>query len=285
MSTETVQVNTDGIQQTEQKTAPTTTETSAETKRPDDMAAKFAALAKKERIARMAQQTVRQKEQALAAREKAIADRERQWDEEFKSSPLEAIKRRGYSYEDLVKAALNDGRFDPETEVRGVKTELQRFREEQAEKEQKAKQAQFEAQKKAEEETVTTFKKNIYDTIQKNKEKYELTALYDADGMVFDTIEEHYLRTSKAGSPKILTIDEACELVESYLEGEIERTATSSKKFQSKYQAMKAQSKEEARTSGKSSTTLTNQQTSAAATLLNPAVENDRIKRALAALG
>lgn len=276
---------TNGIQQTEQKTTTATTETAPPAQKADDSSAKFAALAKKERIARHAQQAARQKEQALAERERAIAERERLWDEEFKKSPLEAIRKRGYSYEDLTKAALNDGKFDPATEVQAVRGEIERLRQEQAEKEKKAEAAQLEAQKKAEEETIATFKANITDTISKNKEKYELVSLYEADEMVYQTIEEHYGRTLKEGNPKILTIDEACELVEGYLEGELERTAKESKKFQSKYMAAKAKEDAQAAKIGKTSTTITNEHTSTAASLLNPAVENDRIKRALAALG
>lgn len=254
----------------------------------DDMSAKFAALAKKEKIARMAHAQAKQKEQTLAERERAIAERERLWDEEFKQSPLEAIKKRGYSYEDLTKAALNDGKFDPEVEVRGVKSELQKFKEEQVEKEKRAKEEALEAQKRQEEQTVNTFKSNIKATIEKNKEKYELTSLYEADGMVFETIEEHFRQTTAEGSPKVLSIDEACELVEKYLESELDRAASTSKKFQSKYQAIKA--KEDAaaqkQSSGKTTTTLTNESSlSAAPSLLSTATENDRIKRALAALG
>lgn len=275
-----------GIQQTNEKTAAAAAETTPPVQKPDDISAKFAALAKKERLARMAQQTARQKEQALAERERAIAERERLWDEEFKRSPLEAIKKRGYTYEDLAKAAMNDGKFDPETEVKGVKTELQRFREEQAEKEKKAQEAQLEAQKKAEQETIETFKANIKDTITKNKDKYELTALFDAADMVYDTIEEHFRRTSEEGKPKVLTIDEACDLVEQFYENELERTAKESKKFQTKFQALKPKEDDQSAKTGKTSTTLTNQQSgSAAASLLSPSVENDRIKRALAALG
>ncbi len=249
--------------------------------KPDDMSAKFAALAKKERMLRMNFGQHKAKESALAERERKIAEREAQWESEFKTSPLEAIKKRGYSYEDLTKAALNDGKFDAATEVKEVRSEIERLRQEQADKDKKAQENATAQQTAAEQEAVETFKTNISTFIETNKEKYELTALYDASELVFQTVEEHFERTKKEGKPKILTVDEACGLVESYLESELERTATSSKKFQAKYQAAKQADPKQA---PKSSVTLSNEHTSTAPSLLPAHTEEDRIKRALAKL-
>jgi hypothetical protein len=255
-----------------------------ETKKPDDMSSKFAALAKKERMARMAQQKYKTMEAQIAEREKKIAERERMWEEEFKLSPLEAIKKRGYSYEDLTKAALNDGRFEPATEIKSVKEEINRLREEQAQKEQKALEAQELAAKQAEQEIVEGFKARIAETIEAQQEKYELTHLHDGSELVFQTIEEHFERTKAEGKPKVMSVEEACELVEQYFEAVVERMATKSKKFQTKYGTAKAT--DEQKGAGKSSVTLNNQMaTSSAPSLLPTATENDRIKRALAALG
>lgn len=253
---------------------------------PDDMGAKFAALAKKERLARQAQYSLKSKETSLAERERQVSERERLWEGEFKQSPLEALRKRGYSYEDLTKAALNDGKFQPETEIKEVKSEFERFKQEQADKEKKAVEEQNNAAQKAEEQAVQTFKSNIQTHLETNKDKYELTALYEAEDLVFQTVEEHYLRTQKQGKPKIMSLDEACGLVESYIENQLEITAEKSKKFQSKYQALKAKAEFENKSS-KSSTTLTNDlvPSSAAPSLLSVKTENDRIARALAALG
>lgn len=251
----------------------------------DELAAKFAALAKKERIARQQAQRVKQLEAQIAERERQIAERERQWDEEFKKSPLEAIKRRGYTYEDLTKAALNDGKFQPETEIKEVRSEIERLRMEQAEKEKKALEAQKKAEEEREQQVVAQFKSSISEHIEANKDKYELTALYDASDLVFQTIEEHFLRTQKMGKPKIMSLDEACELVEKFYEEELERTASSSKKFKSKFKI--GEGKEDQKSQSKTSTTLTNDMTpsSTAPSLLPASTEEARLKRALAALG
>lgn len=259
-------------------------------KKPDEMSSKFAALAKKERITRLAQYNLKQKESAIAKREQEIAQRQQEiedrfklWDEEFKKSPIEAIKKRGYSYEDMTKAALNDGKFDPATEVKEVRSELQRLRDEQAQEKQKNKEDQ-EAKNQADlKDTIDRFRTNIGEHIESNKEKYEFTALFDASEHVFETVDRHFEATTAAGKPKIMSIDEACELVEKYLEGEVERMATSSKKFQSKYSSTKKEPEQKA--PPKNSVTLTNEHSSAAPSLLPKATEDDRIKRALAALG
>lgn len=246
--------------------------------KPDDMAARFAALAKRDRQVRMGVQQAKAREAELSRREQLIAEREQSWESEFKQSPLEALKKRGYSYQDLTNAALNDGKFQPETEIKSVKDEISKLRQEQADKEKKSLEDAKTAQQQAESETITAFKDKIVDYVDKNAEKYELIKLYDSQELVFSAIEEHYNRTNK-----ILSIDEACALTEGYIENEIDRTARESKKFQSKYLA---QNREEPReTSGKSSTTLNNgMQSSAAPSMLSPKVEEDRMKRALAKL-
>jgi hypothetical protein len=267
----------------EQKTQVATPAAAGETEQKspstDEMRSKFAALAKKERMARLAQANIKSREQQLIDRERQIAERERLWNEEFKQSPLEAIKKRGYTYEDITKAALNDGKFEPATEIKSVKEEIERIKQEASEREKKQLEAQQSAVAQAEQEAIDSFKDKITKSIEENKDKYELTQILEASELVFQTVEEHFNRTKK-----ILSINEACDLVEQYLESEVERTAQNSKKFQSKYGSMK-QKVEEPKGKPKSDVTLSNELTSTAPSLLPSHTENDRIKRALAALG
>lgn len=246
---------------------------------PNDISSKFAALAKKERMARMLHSQAKQKEAALLAREQAIAEREKLWETEWRQSPLEALKKRNVTYQDLTNAALNDGKFQPETEIKSVKEEIERFKLEQAEKESKALEAQQRAAEQAEMEVIDAFKGKIGSHIDSSGEKYELTKLYEASDLVFQTVEEHFARTQK-----ILSVDEACELVESYLESELDRTSKSSKKFQSKYLSQKTAEPE--KNAPKSTQTLTNHMNSnVAPSMISPKTEEDRMKRALAVLG
>lgn len=246
----------------------------------DSLSPKFAALAKKERYARMLSQKAKAREAEIVRREQAILDRERMWDEEWKKTPLDALKKRGITYEDLTQAALNDGKFNPDVEIKSVKDEIQRLREEQAEKERKTKEAMELAQKQQEQEIVDAFKENISSHLEQNLEKYELTKLFDASDLVFQTVEEYFERNQK-----VLSIDEACQLVETYLESEIDRTAKESKKFKSKFLTPQQKQDQEKR-EGTSSVTLNNQMNSSSApSLLPKATEDERMKRALAALG
>jgi hypothetical protein len=246
----------------------------------DPMASKFAALAKKERQARLLQSQAKAQADALAKREAEIARREKEWDEEFRRNPLAALKKRNLTYQDITNAALNDDKFDPATEVKSVKDEIERLRQEQAEKERKAQEDAKAQQAQAEAQAVEAFKERIGQHIESNGEKYELTNLYDASELVFQTVEEHFARTKK-----VLSLDEACGLVESYLESEIERTAKQSKKFQSKYGQPKPVEEKKPAPS-KTDTTLSNHLNAPTSpSLLSPANEAERMKRALAALG
>jgi hypothetical protein len=254
------------------------------TQKPDDMSAKFASLAKKERFARMQLGQVKKLQANLAERERQIAERERTWDQEFKTSPLDAIKKRGYSYEDLTKAALNDGKPDASTEVRAVREDIEKLRQEQLDRDKKAKEDAQSNQQRTEQATIEQFKENISAKIEEKKDTYELVNLWNAAPLVFDTIEEHYNRTLKEGKPKILSIEEACQLTEEYLENEAFEKLSASKKFQSRFS--KLQSKEEPRNQSRESRTLSNDMVSSSApSLLPAATENDRLKRALAKLG
>lgn len=264
------------------KPAPTAASPAAPSpeKKPDEMASKFAALAKKERLARLAQLNLKQKEAALAKKEQELLERENKWESEFKEKPLEAIKRRGYSYEDITKAALNDGKFEPATEIKGVKDEIARLRQEQADKEKQAAESARANEEKASQQAISDFKERIGQHLEGNAEKYELTKLYDASELVFSIVEEHFARTQK-----VLSIDEACGLVEQYIEDQLERTSKESKKFQAKYLAAK-KAEDDKKDPKPSTTTLSNNlNTSAAPSLLPAKTEDDRLKRALAALG
>lgn len=260
-------------------TPPAETPPPAAAKAPDPMAPKFAALAKKDRAARAALDAAKAKEAEIAKREAAIAERERIWEEEWKKSPLEALKKRNVSYQDITNAALSDGKFEPTVEIKRVQDEIQNLRKENEEKERRQQESQKEAQAAAEAQAVEQYKGNIGKHIAANAEKYELTKLYDASELVFQTVESHFERTQK-----VLSLDEACQLVEDYLESELERTSKESKKFQAKFLAQKAAEKDE-KGAGKTSTTISNHmQTSSAPSMLPAKTENDRIQRALAAL-
>lgn len=241
--------------------------------------AQFAALARKDRQIRAAMAQAKKREEDLSKREALIAEREKAWDSEFRSSPLDALKKRGIQYDDITKAALNDGKFQPDVEIKSVKEEIEKIRQEQAEKEKQALEEQKNKEAAQQVELIENFKGQIKKHVQDNGEKFELIGLYEANDLVFQTVEEHFNRTQK-----VLSIEEACGLVENYLESELERTAKTSKKFQAKFaSAVKTEQTEKKPTT---STTLNNSMNQSAAPILtSKKVDDDRMSRALAALG
>lgn len=261
---------------------------------------RFAALHRKDREVRQRSQAFRTERDSFQKEMQAFRAEKAAWEAEFKARPLDAIKKRGYTYEDLTKAALNEGRFDPETGVKEVKTEVDRLREEIAARDKKSaeeadKQAQHQFQ-----ETVRGFKQTVKAFVGANAEKYELTHRYDPEcDTVYSAIEEHWNRQQalfdrKEGpAPKALNYTEALDLVESYYEAQIEaeldalpKTKKWASKWGQKFGARTSDPKEEPRIQGTRTTaTLTNDmQSSSAPSLLPQATENDRMRRALAKL-
>lgn len=256
--------------------------------KPDtDFSSKFAALSKKERLYQINQRNFKAQREQFEKDRAAYAAEKAQWDTEWKENPLDAIKRRGVTYEDLTKAALNDGKFDPATEVKSVRDEIAQLKKDNEEKDRLAQEAAKTGAEQAEAQAVSDFKVNIGAHVDANKEKFELVAHFEAQELVFDTIEQHFTRTKDAGTPKVLSIEEACALTEAYLESEIERTATSSKKFQAKWGAkVKEEPKVPVKPPG--TVTLSNSLTPsspAAPSMTSKSVNDDRLKRAMAALG
>lgn len=258
-------------------------------------AARFAAIAKRERQIRQQQQQFKQMQQQFAKQQAEFQRNRDEWETEFKNSPLEAIKKRGRSYEDLTNAALNDGKFKPETEIKDLRSEIQKWRDEQKQKEEQQKlsaQKQYEAQIK---EAEDGFKYTLKGHISGNPEKYELSNRYDPDGdMAYRVVEESWNRQEAAyrrgtgPAPKILSKEEACDLVEQYYEAEIDKELNElpkTKRFQSKWASKFGTGAQTDQKGKPTSPTLNNGMNSSAAPILTtPSVDNDRMARALAAL-
>jgi len=209
---------------------PPTTPEVKETERPQ-----FAAIVKKEK------QIVRERQAIKAERERLELERMAfQKDIEamkrFKelSNPMDALKEKGWSYEDLTNFVLQEGKVPPEKLVGDIKKELEEFKTKQ--QQEREKQAQ-EAKERAElemQQVVENFKNETNQLIQTNKDTYELINLHDASEVVFATVEEHFNKTNK-----ILSIKEACDLVEKYLEDETTK-ALSTKKLSAKFKSLEA---------------------------------------------
>ena len=242
-----------------------------------------------------------------------------------KMSALDAFKKLGFSYEQLTEQLLNEGKPTPEqlieSKTASFQEELKALRaEREAEKRdaQKAREAkELEAAKKAEDEaaaqakaledeeakitaehaeTISNFRKEIKNFLTSNSDEYELTNLNEANEVVFATIERHFDESQEAdakergvpkeqGNGKVLSIKEASDAVEHFLETQVQKNLAT-KKLQAKVspQVPKEDTPVKQNTdSVKSTKTITNDMTSSSVS--SPAQsEKERWKRAVAAL-
>ena len=250
-----------------------------------DLSSKFGALAKREKAIVKQQQDLKSREAAFATREAAIAVREAKiqeaeslWDKDvFKS-----LEARGLDYNKLTKMFM-DGQNTPPKQTldpaEAVSKALAEFEAKQAAKdaakdsEQKAAAEKAAAEQTArEQEAYSKFKSDIEDFVKTNETDYELINLYDQSELVVDTIQEHFNNTNK-----VLSMKEASEMVEKYLEEEAQKALKSKKLSAPKETA--APKKES------TSKTLSNQlNPSGSAQAASGVNDSDRMKRALAKL-
>lgn len=261
---------------------PATPETPVAPPIPDTAARHFSALAKKERALVKEREAFKAERQAFEAEKKKIAELESKYGAKA-GSPREALQRYGFSYKDATDFELNDGAPTAEQIAREAQSEVARLREEQAFAQ---KQAAEIAAKHAEDEKLAVqqeFRDEIKEFVVAKAEDYELIQFHDAYEVVYHTVEANFKKTGR-----LLSIPEACQMVEKFLEKRV-ADLTSTKKF------AKLRSGDPQPTEGGPSRkseapaptrTLDNSYTSSTPTLsASPRVEADRIKRALAALG
>jgi hypothetical protein len=248
----------------------------------------FSALAKKEKAIVQRDQAAKAREAAIAEREAKIAEREARiqkseelWDKDI----FKALEERGYTYQKLTDLMLEGKTVSPESQdpVTIAKKTIEQFKEEQRkEKEQREvadKKAREEAAAKQKEEEAAAweiYNAEIAEHVKGNPEQYELIAMYDQQKLVSETVDAFYQKNKR-----VLSIKEACDMVESYLEDEAKK-AMQAKKF-SKQTETKTKNEGEPVIS-KQTKTLTNDMQPTSASVLPAKSEQDRIKRALAAL-
>jgi hypothetical protein len=272
----------------------------------DRMAERFAMLAKRERSVVERQQAMQRE---LAAREAQIAAHERELAAErsryqettrlieaAKTDP-KAFLRSLYGdnyYDHITKLQLADDGAPPpaELQVQAVRDELakttEQLRRQQAEINEKI-EAQRKAAVEAEKarlmtemnEEIQHFESEAIDFVKKNASKYELTNLYEQAALVPQVVQAAYEQSKANGTARLPSIEEAADLVESYLADEI------AKAEQLKQRKVKpAQTAEQPTgqsTPAAPSPTLTNAMSGVpAAPSNNPLDEDQRVARALA---
>jgi len=249
---------------------------------PSDYSERAAALVRKEKNAYREKQEAKairaqidQKRAELEAKERRI--------QEFESikqtNPLKALEMLGLDYDALTQVYLNNGQVTPEVQVKNVMGEIEQLKKQQLEREQKQlEEAKIQAEAEAN-EVLTQFKSEIQEYLGSQSDSYEFINLFAQQNLVYDTIQEYFDKHKS-----ILSIKEASDLVENYLEDQVKKS-TATNKFKKLLGPQDGPTnKTQQQTTTQQPRTLSNNMTSSAASFLPAKTEQDRINRALAAL-
>lgn len=239
---------------------------------------RFAALARKEADVYRKQQAVRAQQAELARQAeeiKAFNEAKRQ----AALNPMAALKQLGLTYEQITQFVLNDEKPTPEAEVLSVRQELEEFKRQTRDEQQRILEAQRAAAAQEQQQIVEAFREEVKEYVGQHTDTYELTTLYNGENLVSDVIEEHFKQ-----SGKLLTIPEAAKMVEDYFE-DVTRKATATKKFAATQQKVASPQAQTTATAPKIGPTLSNDLSAVAtAAPKSPRSDADRIAAALARL-
>lgn len=260
--------------------------------KPEPLSAKFSALAKKEKAIVEQSKSNKATEAKLAEREAAVADRESKIKESeslWDTDVFKALELKGYDYNKLT-ALMMDGKTakDPETDpVKIAKKTIDDFKKEQAQAkldaEATTKKAADDAKAKQDADLAAaweSYNSEVNQFIETNKDDYELITTYSQQALIADTVDAFYQKNKR-----VLSVKEASDMVEAYLESEAEK-ALNTKKIGDK---VTRTTKPTEPTSKKDeepriTKTLNNNMQPTSASVLPAASEADRMKRALAAM-
>ena len=239
------------------------------------LSTQFAALAKKEK---MALQRQREAESKLKEAEEKLKLYEQFENKKktAKSNPLEFLSEAGLTYDEITEFMINGG-AKAKDKTEELEEKFNQFVSRKEKEEQERIEKEKEALKAQEQKVMAEFQKSLNKFIEDNQDKYELINLYNAQELVIATIEQHFENKNE-----ILSNERAAELVEAHLEEEAKKLANS-KKFS---QSFKNSSDNKQQSGSKNSVTLSSSQpTSNVPSMLSAKTEEERLKRALAALG
>jgi hypothetical protein len=197
-------------------------------------AARFAALSKREAA-------LRKHEQSL----KELQTKIQSWEQEQKllqENPLEFLTKRGFTFDQLTQMALNDGKKPAEVKIQELEQRLEREKREREE-------AEMRRQEEARAKTRAGYIENATNFIKSKSQDYEFLSAQDDPGeLIFEIVQQHYLRTAEKDSDgnllkpgRILSMEDAAKAAEEWLEKEFEKF-TKLNKVKSKFQQATAPS-------------------------------------------
>jgi hypothetical protein len=138
-----------------------------------------------------------------------------------RSKPAELFRRLGVSPEEMANLILADGKPDPLSEAKRVRSEFEQYKQQQAE-------AQRQAQVAQQRQTLQQFERETVAFVAADPARWELIAASGSADAVVQRVVEHHRKYGE-----ILDVDKAADEVERELEARVEKLAAT-KKWQSK---------------------------------------------------
>lgn len=108
----------------------------------------------------------------------------------------------------------------PDSKLKLLENKLEQFRASQEEAEKRRLEESKKANELQEQKAISDFKSEIKTYLKDNAARYELISFEEQENLVFDVIEEQYRRTldTETGVGKVLSVAEAADKVEAFLE-------------------------------------------------------------------
>lgn len=190
---------------------------------------RFAAIAKQEAKLQAERERIKAERESLAPLQEQIKAHEEARKAAF-SNPLKALEGLGITFEQLTDFVLNGEKPTAELQVSEVDRKLNEFRKEQDAEKQKALQEEKSKIEAEQSKVLADYKQELYEYIDSNKTKYELIHTFNEQDQVYQLVaayaEQHQ---------KVLSHQEAADLIEQELEKQVEK-ANSTSKFKAKAQ-------------------------------------------------
>jgi hypothetical protein len=171
-----------------------------------DYSREFAALTKKQKDIFAKEKELKEKEAMIKQLEEIEALKEQ--------DPLEYLNKKGLKFDDIVQRALKNGEEPtPEDKISALEKRIESLIKSQEEKEKAKEEEQKRLKLEADEKAIANFKQKIETFVSGDLEKYELINHEGAFDVVFDVIEEQWLKDK---TKPLMGIEEAAELVENH---------------------------------------------------------------------
>lgn len=236
----------------------------------DNFDRKFAALSRKER-------DIRARESELAELEEKFQSMEQEpempLEQRLRANPLKVLEEMGLGYETLTDLALNDGKLTPDMQMQLIRDELEAdYQSRFSDLEQRLEERDEKEQDEKYDSILSGFMEEIQNHVATD-DNYELIRANDAGDVVYEVMEEHYNQ-----SGNILSIDEAAEAVESYLEEEADKIVNL-QKVRSRLNINELEPRDEYR---QSQVTLSNAHAAQANERVGRTLSDDQSKREIA---